>query len=273
MALGGVLLIIKWTYDYPLIRLAASVALFFCALYLMRVLGKLGLAFFVVALAVIYAQTFPSMTSQSEIPCGCCFGCGWRLTPRSSSPCWSTPAFSRPFPVTSLRRAWPGCCTRSPGGWRPRTLKRHRPSARPPRSSISCSRCSPVPAGRHRRSPPILAWRSRLAATLRCYQLAALLQADEADSDDRQQLSQAVLQLKNALSEEPFDGAIPPLTLSGRGVNRAVLQEMATTLQRLAQGEPVALPQGEVEKAPCWRRTPGATRHISILRSRPCWRP
>ncbi|VFS75076.1 multidrug efflux system protein MdtO [Raoultella planticola] len=33
----------------------------------MRVLGKLGLAFFVVALVVIYAQTFPSMTSQSEI--------------------------------------------------------------------------------------------------------------------------------------------------------------------------------------------------------------
>ncbi|STV52032.1 tripartite multidrug resistance system membrane fusion protein [Klebsiella pneumoniae] len=29
VALGGVLLIIKWTYDYPLIRLAASVALFF----------------------------------------------------------------------------------------------------------------------------------------------------------------------------------------------------------------------------------------------------
>ena len=66
VALGGVLLIIKWTYDYPLIRLAASVALFFCAIYLMRVLGKLGLAFFVVALAVIYAQTFPSMTSQSD---------------------------------------------------------------------------------------------------------------------------------------------------------------------------------------------------------------
>ncbi len=29
VALGGVLLIIKWTYDYPLIRLAASVALVF----------------------------------------------------------------------------------------------------------------------------------------------------------------------------------------------------------------------------------------------------
>ncbi|MGQ3789444.1 FUSC family protein, partial [Klebsiella quasipneumoniae] len=94
------------------------------------------------------------------------------------------------------------------------------------------------------------AWRSRLAATLRCYQLAALLQADEADSDDRLLLSQAVLQLKSALSEGPFDGAIPPLALSGRGANRAVLQEMAALLQQLAQGEPVALPQGEVEKPP-----------------------
>ncbi|MFH4094865.1 hypothetical protein WAI78_21665, partial [Acinetobacter baumannii] len=81
------------------------------------------------------------------------------------------------------------------------------------------------------------AWRSRLAATLRCYQLAALLQADEADSEDRQQLSQAVLKLKSALSEEQFDGAIPPLALSGRGINHAVLQEMATLLQQLAQGE------------------------------------
>jgi multidrug resistance protein MdtO len=45
VALGGVLLIIKWTYDYPLIRLVASVVLFFCAIYLMRVLGKLGWPF------------------------------------------------------------------------------------------------------------------------------------------------------------------------------------------------------------------------------------
>lgn len=43
VALCAVLLIIKWTYDYPLIRLVASVLLFFGAIYLMRVLGKLGL--------------------------------------------------------------------------------------------------------------------------------------------------------------------------------------------------------------------------------------
>lgn len=67
LGLGGELLIIKWTYDYPLIRLVASLFLFFWSMFLMRVLGKLGLAFFVVALVLIYAQTFPSMTGESEI--------------------------------------------------------------------------------------------------------------------------------------------------------------------------------------------------------------
>ncbi|KMV68129.1 hypothetical protein AI29_10175 [bacteria symbiont BFo2 of Frankliniella occidentalis] len=66
-ALGGMLLIIKYTYDYPLIRLVASLFLFFWAMFFMRVLGKLGLAFFVVALVLIYAQTFPSMTGESEV--------------------------------------------------------------------------------------------------------------------------------------------------------------------------------------------------------------
>lgn len=67
LALGGMLLIIKYTYDTPLIRLVASLFLFFWAMFFMRVLGKLGLAFFVVALVLIYAQTFPSMTGESEI--------------------------------------------------------------------------------------------------------------------------------------------------------------------------------------------------------------
>lgn len=67
VTIGLVLLIFKYAYDYPLLRLIAATLLFSGALYLMRVLGKLGLAFFVVALALIYAQTFPSMTDQSEI--------------------------------------------------------------------------------------------------------------------------------------------------------------------------------------------------------------
>lgn len=217
VALGGVLLIIKWTYDYPLIRLAASVALFFCAIYLMRVLGKLGLAFFVVALAVIYAQTFPSMTSQSEILV--------RLL------LWLWVAINTAILVTLLvnacfQQAFPG----------------NQFKARLAGMLHEVARRLTAPGDE---APPTF---GETAAQFN--QLAALLQADEADSEDRQQLSQAVLKLKSALSEEQFDGAIPPLALSGRGINHAVLQEMATLLQQLAQGEPVALPQGEVEKAP-----------------------
>ena len=248
VALGGVLLIIKWTYDYPLIRLAASVALFFCAIYLMRVLGKLGLAFFVVALAVIYAQTFPSMTSQSEILV--------RLL------LWLWVAINTAILVTLLvnacfQQAFPGKA-RLAEMLQAVASRLADPDAEAPptfgETAAQFNQLQSLFAQASRATPEIAAdpqaWRSRLAATLRCYQLAALLQADEADSDDRLRLSQAVLQLKSALSEGPFDGAIPPLALSGRGVNRAVLQEMAALLQRLALGEPVALPQGEVEKPP-----------------------
>ncbi len=187
-------------------------ALFFCALYLMRVLGKLGLAFFVVALAVIYAQTFPSMTSQSEILV--------RLL------LWLWVAINTAILVTLLvnacfQQAFPGNQFKArPAGMLHEVARRlAAPDAEAPPTfgetaaqfnqlQSLFARGQPGDTGDRRRSPRPR--RSRLAATLRCYQLAALLQADEADSDDRQQLSQAVLQLKNALSEEPFDGAIPP---------------------------------------------------------------
>ena len=251
VALGGVLLIIKWTYDYPLIRLAASVALFFCAIYLMRVLGKLGLAFFVVALAVIYAQTFPSMTSQSEILVRLLLWLWVAINTAILVTLLVNACFQQAFPGNQFKARLAGMLHEvarrltAPGDEAPPTFGE---------TAAQFNQLQSLFAQASRATPEIAAepqaWRSRLAATLRCYQLAALLQADEADSDDRQQLSQAVLKLKSALSEEQFDGAIPPLALSGRGINHAVLQEMATLLQQLAQGEPVALPQGEVEKAP-----------------------
>ncbi len=217
----------------------------------MRVLGKLGLAFFVVALAVIYAQTFPSMTSQSEILV--------RLL------LWLWVAINTAILVTLLvnacfQQAFPGnqFKARLAEMLQEVASRLADPDAEAPptfgETAAQFNQLQSLFAQASRATPEIAAdpqaWRSRLAATLRCYQLAALLQADEADSDDRLRLSQAVLQLKSALSEGPFDGAIPPLALSGRGVNRAVLQEMVALLQRLALGEPVALPQGEVEKPP-----------------------
>lgn len=156
MALGGVLLIIKWTYDYPLIRTAASVALFFFALYLMRVLGKLGLAFFVVALAVIYAQTFPSMTSQSEILV--------RLL------LWLWVAINTAILVTLLvnacfQQAFPGnqFKARLAGMLHEVARRLAAPDAEaPPTFGETAAQFNQLqslfaqPAGRHRRSPPIL---------------------------------------------------------------------------------------------------------------------
>ncbi|MDN2618376.1 FUSC family protein [Klebsiella quasipneumoniae] len=211
VALGGVLLIIKWTYDYPLIRLAASVALFFCAIYLMRVLGKLGLAFFVVALAVIYAQTFPSMTSQSEILVRLLLWLWVAINTAILVTLLVNACFQQAFPGNQFKArlaemlqsvASAGC---DPGRRNATDLRRDRRAVQPAAVAVP-----PRPVGRAGDRRRSAAWRSRLAATLRCYQLAALLQADEADSDDRLLLSQAVLQLKSALSEGPFDGAIPP---------------------------------------------------------------
>ena len=178
VALGGVLLIIKWTYDYPLIRLAASVALFFCALYLMRVLGKLGLAFFVVALAVIYAQTFPSMTSQSEILV--------RLL------LWLWVAINTAILVTLLvnacfQQAFPGnqFKARLAGMLHEVARRLAAPDAEAPptfgETAAQFNQLQSLFAQACRATPEIAAdpqaWRSRLAATLRCYQLAALLSA------------------------------------------------------------------------------------------------
>ena len=182
VALGGVLLIIKWTYDYPLIRLVASVILFFCAIYLMRVLGKLGLAFFVVALAVIYAQTFPSMTSQSEIL------------------------------VRLLLWLWVAINTATP--------------------EIAAS-------------PQ--AWQSLMAAALSCSHLTALLQPGDDHPDARRRIASQL----NALADNlPAAADVQPLIVPRDGANSAILQEIAEVLARLARGETIPLPQGEVEKAP-----------------------
>ena len=147
VALGCVLLIIKWTYDYPLIRLVASVALFFGAIYLMRVLGKLGLAFFVVALVVIYAQTFPSMTSQSEILVRLLL---W-LWVVINLAIVVTLLVNRLFPATSSKREWCSCSA----GWRRfspgRTPVLRQLSKKLPNSSPSFSLCisrRPAPAQR-----------------------------------------------------------------------------------------------------------------------------
>lgn len=61
------LLILKFAFEYPLVRLICSSALFFIFIYLLRIVNRAGLAFLPVALVVIYVQTFPAFTDQAEI--------------------------------------------------------------------------------------------------------------------------------------------------------------------------------------------------------------
>jgi len=66
LAIGLSILLLKFTYSYPLLRILGASALFFCSVYLMRV-TRIGVVFFIVGIVVIYAQTFVDMTDQAEV--------------------------------------------------------------------------------------------------------------------------------------------------------------------------------------------------------------
>ncbi|WP_260858815.1 FUSC family protein [Paraburkholderia sp. BCC1885] len=54
------------TFDYPLLRIVVASAVFFCSVYLMRAVTKFGLMFFLIAIIVIYAQSFVDLTDNAE---------------------------------------------------------------------------------------------------------------------------------------------------------------------------------------------------------------
>lgn len=66
IAIGSSILLLKFTFDYPLVRIVVASALFFGSVYLMRVL-KIGIVFFIVAIVIIYVQTFVDQTDQAKL--------------------------------------------------------------------------------------------------------------------------------------------------------------------------------------------------------------
>lgn len=249
VALGGVLLIIKWTYDYPLIRLVASVILFFCAIYLMRVLGKLGLAFFVVALAVIYAQTFPSMTSQSEILVRLLLWLWVAINTAILVTLLVNACFQQAFPgyqfkarLVVMLRQTARRLSQPDDGTPPPTVTEIAGQFNQLRSLYQqAARATPEIAA----SPQ--AWQSLMSAALSCSHLTALLQPGDDHPDARRRIASQL----NALADNlPAAAEVQPLIVPRDGANSAILQEIAEVLARLARGETIPLPQGEVEKAP-----------------------
>jgi multidrug resistance protein MdtO len=65
LAIGSAILVLKLTFDYPLLRILLSAGLFFASTYLMRV-AKIGAAFLVVGIVVIYFQSFVDLTDHAE---------------------------------------------------------------------------------------------------------------------------------------------------------------------------------------------------------------
>ena len=249
VALGLVLLIIKWTYDFPLIRLVASVCLFFGAMYLMRVLGKLGLAFFVVALAVIYAQTFPSMTSQSEILVRLLLWLWVAINTAILVTLLVNACFQQAFPgyqfkarLVVMLRQTARRLSQPDNGTPPPTVTEIAGQFNQLRSLYQqAARATPEIAA----SPQ--AWQSLMAAALSCSHLTALLQPGDDHPDARRRIASQL----NALADNlPAAAEVQPLIVPRDGANSAILQEIAEVLARLARGETIPLPQGEVEKAP-----------------------
>jgi multidrug resistance protein MdtO len=66
LAIGLSILLLKFTFDSPLLRIVIASLLFFGSVYLMRVL-RIGVVFFIVAIVVIYVQSFVDRTDQADL--------------------------------------------------------------------------------------------------------------------------------------------------------------------------------------------------------------
>ncbi|MGF6963104.1 multidrug resistance protein MdtO [Paraburkholderia sp. WC7.3g] len=66
LAIGLSILLLKFTFDYPLLRIVVASLLFFGSVYLIRVL-KIGAVFVIVAIVLIYVQSFVDQTDQADL--------------------------------------------------------------------------------------------------------------------------------------------------------------------------------------------------------------
>ncbi|MBN0030803.1 FUSC family protein, partial [Pseudomonas aeruginosa] len=64
--IGLSILLLKFTYDHPMLRILGASLLFFCSTFLMRT-TRIGTVFFVIGIVVIYSQSFADLTDQGEI--------------------------------------------------------------------------------------------------------------------------------------------------------------------------------------------------------------
>ncbi|GAA0482445.1 FUSC family protein [Tatumella punctata] len=257
LILGCVILMLKFTYDYPLLRLICSSLLFFGAMFLMRAFDKLGLAFFIVALAVIFAQTFPAMTSDSDLVIRLIMWLWVSINTSVLVTFLVNASFRQAFPGYQFRQQlandFDDCAaqlshyqrTGEPSGQADTTDMAKQFTGLQSLFSLACG-ASPVI--RRNKSH----WQAVMAVAIHSYYLVMLIRplpltgvqqqlAGEL-SDYLRQLADECRQADNPLAQLP--PAPQPVS------DNVILRRLATVCTRLAAGEEIELPEKPSGKAP-----------------------
>lgn len=257
VVIGIIVLMLKFTYEYPLVRLVCSSLLFFAAMFCMRIFGKAGLAFFIIALSVIFAQTFPSMTGNAELLI--------RMV------LWLWVAANTAVLVTLLvnacfRQSYPDYQFRqqlakdfSDCVWQLNRYQQTTQATNPVGATdvakqfsrlqqlfnLACR--SSAAFRRHQER-----WHMTMAAAAQCYYLTMLISPRDPDQNRQAlaaELSGYLRQIAALCSRPDYPDSELPTAPGIRG-DDVVLHQLAMTCTRLSAGESVELPTYPVEKPP-----------------------
>ena len=259
VVIGIIVLMLKFTYEYPLVRLVCSSLLFFAAMFCMRIFGKAGLAFFIIALSVIFAQTFPSMTGNGELLI--------RMV------LWLWVAANTAVLVTLLvnacfRQSYPDYQFRqqlakdfSDCAWQLNRYQQTTQATNPVAATDVAKQfsrlqelfnlaCRSSAAFRRQQER----WHTTMAAAAQCYYLTMLIPPRDTDLDQNRQtlaaeLSGYLQQIAAQCSRPDYPDSELPTAPGIRG-DDVVLHQLAMICTRLSAGELVELPTYPVEKPP-----------------------
>ena len=256
LIIGGIVLMLKFTYDFPLLRLVISSLLFFGAMFLMRALDKLGLAFFIVALAVIFAQTFPSLTGNSELVIRMVLWLWIAINTAVLVTLLVNACFPGAYPSVQFRRHLARDFRACAAKLRHYAISDEHPASLSPSDLARQFTELHTLSSMAFKSPQLRdardQWQALMATALHCQYLLILFRPEMIRGVQRPQLlalagQMEVLAHRADTAEPPLS---VPLSLLPSDDSQPLIQRMIQILNQLATGEPISLPESPPEKAP-----------------------
>lgn len=258
LIIGGIVLMFKFTYDFPLLRLIISSLLFFGAMFLMRALDKLGLAFFIVALAVIFAQTLPSLTGQSEILIRMVLWLWIAINTSVLVTLLVNACFPGAYPTVQFRRQLADDLGHTAAWLRACAGEENSPSAVSPlvlaQQFTSLQTLSELALNSSAMRDAKSQWQSLLATALHCHYLAMLLSPDNINPQQKPQLLAIADQLQSLARQAeratPSADSLSNLRMLTEDGQSAVTDRLIRVIAQYRQGLPIELPEASQPKAP-----------------------